>query len=212
MEIKELEKYNFGETRKKEDGSGEYEKPSFIQKSLGSMVDFVVVFFLRMLLSVIFGFIWFFLGLKKMIEQSGGNMEVLVKMGIIPQFAVFAFTVLVGGGFYYIYFYSSKYGTTVGGMFYKMKLICRKTGEVPSMIRSAFRYFLYLVPFLFIILAMVIFLKEREVTFSFMVLGLLSMFWYDLWIINRKIGGGVPDLLTGTMLISTKEKRVKKLY
>lgn len=212
MEIKELEQYNFGETSKKESGEADFEKPSFVQKTLGSLVDFAVVFFLRMLLSIIFGFIWFFVGLKKMIEQSGGNMEMLLKMGIIPQFAVFAFTVLAGGGFYYIYFYSSKYGTTVGGMFYKMKLICRKTGEVPSLVRSAFRYFLYLVPFVLISFAMLIFLKEREVTLSFMMLGFISLFWYDLWIVNKKIGGGVPDLLTGTMLISTKEKRVKKLY
>ena len=212
MEIKELESYNFGETGKKEDGEITFNKPSFIQKSLGSVIDFMVVFFLRMLLSIVFGFIWFFLGLKNMIEQSGGSMEVLIKLGLIPQFAVFAFTVLIGGGFYYIYFYSSKYGTTVGGMVYKMKLIRKKTGEVPSLMRSTFRYFLYLVPFVFIMIAMLIFLKERQVTFGFMVLGLLSLFWYDLWMINRKIGGGVPDLLTGTMLISTKEKRVKKFY
>ena len=212
MEIKELESYNFGETSKKVDGEIDFNKPSFVQKTLGSMIDFVAVFFLRMLLSIIFGFAWFFIGLKKMIEQSAGNMEVLIQLGIIPQFAVFAFTVLVGGGFYYIYFYSSKYGTTIGGMIYKMKLICKKTGETPSFIRSAFRYLLYLVPFVFIMLAMVIFLKEKQVTFSFMVLGVLSLFWYDLWIINRKIGGGVPDLLTGTILISTKEKRVKKFY
>lgn len=212
MEIKELEGYNFGEAAKKLNEDTSFNRPSFIQKNFASFIDLIIVFFLRIILSAFFSIIWYFIGLKEMIAQSNGNVEALISQGFIPQFLMFAFFVLISGGFYYVFAYSSKYGTTIGGMMYKIKLVTKKTGKHPSFLRSLIRYLLYLFPLVFILIAGIIIAKEKAITPLFVFLGIISVFWYDLWIVNRKITGGVPDLITGTTLVSTKEKTAKRFY
>lgn len=218
MDIKELEGYNFGTKSKNfsaksanSENDTTFVQPSIIQKSFASMLDFMIVFFIRMLFAILFGVIWYYVGFKDMIAQSQGNPEMLLKMGFIPQLVSFVILIMFGGGIYFVLSYASKYGTTIGGRIYKIKMICKKTGNPPSVLRSVVRYLLCLVPGILVIIAMLMFIRTQEFSVLFFVLGLISVFWYDLWIIDRKLGG-VPDLLCGTILISTKEKKVKKFY
>ena len=216
MDIKELSKYSFGkdaeDLKKKHKHEESLKKPTFFQKNISSILDFIVVFVIRFIASAVLGIIWYNLRLKEIFEKANFHQtkafETLIKLGVFYDFAVFATIVIFTGGIYYIVFYSSKLSATLGCIVCDVKLVDKKTGGRISLFRSFIRYILCLMP-LFFMMIVAIKYYQRSIDLTFVILTFASVVWYDLWMIFR-IEGGVPDLITRTVLISTKARKPRR--
>lgn len=212
MDIKDLTDYNFGKTAQSHKKTEEARfRPSFIQKNLSSIIDGIVVFVIRFVIAVVFGYAWYSLRLKEVFSHIDFTkpdfFDILLKLGIVYEFIIFAFFIIISGGFYYIVLYSTKFSATLGSMLFNLKLVDKKTGARVSFFRSFLRYLLCLMPLFFIYIIVVKYYR-RDLDIVFLILVFASVIWYDLWMILR-IQGGVPDLIIGTKFVSTKP-RIKK--
>jgi uncharacterized RDD family membrane protein YckC len=214
MDIKELSGYNFGEEAekaKRESIKSNMRKLSFSQRTFSYSIDFLIVSVIRFLASSILAAIWYNAKFKKLVETNGFDperaLEFFIKYDVIYDFVVFTIIILFTGGLYFVFFYASKWGTTIGGMLLDIKLVIKKNGERVNLGRSFMRYILCLVP-LFCICWIGIKYYNKSFDLLFILLFIFSALWYDLSIILR-LPQGIPDLLTGTVFISTKEIKKK---
>lgn len=208
MEIKDLEGYSLsnGLTKKVAVKTEiDITKPGFIQKNLTSLVDFTLVLLLRIIISIFLVFIWYAVKIKKIMVNYSVNEtnigEFVLKFGILYDLALIAFLTVVMGGLYYIFFYASKRGATPGCRINNLKLVNKKEGGRISLAKSALRYFLYLLPAVFIIVILFkYYIKSFDIIFFALII--LTMVWYDLSFFFR-LRQSVPDIICGTILISS---------
>ncbi len=213
MQIQDLQNYSFNSKNNIHPSQySAYNPPSFMQKFLASFVDGAIVIMLRILVAVFVSFIVYELKLKDVVPLVDANsqtlMQDLIRLGVIQQMFLIFVISLLAGGMYYVVMFSSNLNATYGCNLFSIKLICKKTGGRASFLRSFCRYIAYLMPILFVFIVGIQYLKQSINIFT-LILVFLTAIWYDVgFFIKTK--SSVPDLLTGTMLISTKAKFIKK--
>jgi uncharacterized RDD family membrane protein YckC len=211
MQIKDLQNYSFN-YKTNTSQNIIYTPPSFVQKFLASFVDGAIVIALRLFVAVVLSFIVYQLKLKDILPLINPNSETLIqdliRLGVIQQmFLIFA-TSLIVGGMYYVVMFSCNLQATYGCKLFAIKLIYKTTGGRVSFVRALVRYIAYLMPILFVFIVGIQYLNQSINIFTLMLV-FLTAIWYDVgFFIKTK--SSIPDLLTKTMLISTKAKFITK--
>jgi uncharacterized RDD family membrane protein YckC len=208
MEIKELSNYNFGKQKPKDDDLYTYQ-PSFFQKNVASIVDTIVVFVIRAIFATLVITIWYKFKIANSISfeelQGAEAFKHLLETKIIRDVIVILILTILFGGLYYAFFFSSKYHATLGCILMDVKLVHKDADRKISFLRSFARYFLYLMPILFVFI-IVIQYKTRNIDISTIVLMFLIFFWYDNGIVLKGFTG-MPNFLTQTNLTLNKKRK-----
>lgn len=210
MEIKELESYSFGNELKKikqEQNALVENRVGFFQKNVAALVDFAIVIVIRMLIGSIIAAVWYKVKIKNIAQKVTDEnvVQFIISNNILYDIAIFTVVVTFLGGLYYIFMYSSRFEGTVGCLLFDMKMVKKSDLTRVSILRSIARYTLFVFPIVFIILiAIKIYFKSFDLLFILLALG--AIFWYDIPFFTR-MKQTVPDLICGTILISTKKRR-----
>ena len=215
MNLQELQNYSLSsEKLTKNKALTGINQPSFIAKSMSSMVDTLIVTLIRVCIGMVVGAIFYTIKLKEIMPtinfQSPTLMQDLTQSGFLFYFGLIIIITILLGGMYFVLFISSKYSATLGQMLFDIKVVDRKTFQKISFFRSLVRYIAYLVPIALILLIIQKYLKQ-ELDIIFLAICAIVFLWYDFGMF-LKIKIGMPDLLAKTILTSTKITKKKAKF
>jgi len=193
---------------------------NFFIRSMAYLIDIFVVFTIRYIVWIAFSALWFYdamenfyyqfqdafsYTLSKPVQQFEYYEMFLysVNHSFFVDFAFVALFIFLVGAAYYIYMHYA-FQQTLGKKALGLKLLDNKTEKELSISRIIFRYVIGLVPWLFMIIALIFVLgnKPKEGMYVFIALVL----WYDPLLFGRD-RRSIHDFIAFTKVIKLKTNK-----